>query len=883
MATDNIQVAVRCRPLNKREKSLKCENIVLINKAEKQIVLKNDKSGKVKSFSFDHVYDDDAQQEQVYNQIAFPLIESVFAGYNATIFAYGQTGCGKTWTMEGPRKTPDASLRGIIPNSFIQIFDTINVNKVATTKYLVSVAYIEIYNEEIRDLLGSNPEKRLALRQSPDKGVYVADLSRNIVTNVDQTQSLMDRGNGNRVVGATEMNALSSRSHSIFVINVETAEMDEETKEERIRVGKLNLVDLAGSERQSKTKAAGQRLKEATKINLSLSALGNVISALVEGKGKHIPYRDSKLTRLLQDSLGGNTKTAMVACISPASDNYDETLSTLRYANRAKNIKNKPKINEDPKDAMIRKYQEEISKLKVMLQKTTNGTGSGVASVQVVKEADPEQVRILQDQLSEMKTAIEERDGYMKELLKAKQDLEHEKKALKQRLASGEGTEEEFTELERQSSLLQTQVNEVQEEKHKAEEYVEQLKLAEEKIAGGETIDVAEQLKMMESQVISGAEEMKELQESKLRLLRHKEAYKQKYKSTKKLMKTRKNQEVQRLKQELSEAQDEIYDLHTEFQHERETMLDDIRALSKDLGLYKKIVERLIPLDILEPLLEDAKWNPETKNWELPLKLDNIKPSIKSPNRMKNPFHRIKNVFKQEELLKKKRPKKLHFGQRLRTLRELTKGSTIKQILHSSVSTVKPSKQAISIDDLPDLGVWKFSPGEVSAQQLSDEEPDVYIENKAFYPSSGDSHNLAEDSDMIADILDHELEQSIFSPGPKPPDPTIPTGLSIPEPKMENKNFSELKSLLKDADSPRELGGIEQILLKSPMKNRAFSPTFISPQVPPMPSNDVDYLLSLPKSRNREFGRSPTGEFSNEEDPFLKINKPAFRPAATEF
>lgn len=175
------------------------------------------------------------------------------------------------------------------------------------------------------------------------------------------------------MVGATEMNKDSSRSHSIFVVRIETSEMV--MGEERIKAGKLNLVDLAGSERQSKTKATGQRLKEATKINLSLSALGNVISALVEGKGKHIPYRDSKLTRLLQDSLGGNTKTIMIANVSPADYNYDETLSTLRYANRAKNIKNAPKINEDPKDALLREYQTEIAKLKEMLGSLqTNGS-----------------------------------------------------------------------------------------------------------------------------------------------------------------------------------------------------------------------------------------------------------------------------------------------------------------------------------------------------------------------------------------------------------------------------------------------------------------------------------------------------------------------------
>ena len=175
----------------------------------------------------------------------------------------------------------------------------------------------------------------------------------------------MEIGNANRVVGETAMNATSSRSHSIFTIYVETSEEDPANPgESRIKAGKLNLVDLAGSERQSKTKAEGQRLKEATKINLSLSALGNVISALVDGKTGHIPYRDSKLTRLLQDSLGGNTKTVMIANVGPADYNHDETLNTLRYASRAKNIQNRPRINEDPKDALLREYQDEVKKLK---------------------------------------------------------------------------------------------------------------------------------------------------------------------------------------------------------------------------------------------------------------------------------------------------------------------------------------------------------------------------------------------------------------------------------------------------------------------------------------------------------------------------------------
>ncbi|KAA3676052.1 kinesin family member 17 [Paragonimus westermani] len=252
------------------------------------------------------------------------------------------------------------------PRAFDHIFETISVSQ--NTKFLVHASYLEIYNEEIRDLLAQDVKTKLDLKEHPDKGVYVAGLSMHKVTSVQECQVIMGIGWKNRSTGSTLMNADSSRSHSIFTIYLEMVDRDPDSNQERIRAGKLNLVDLAGSERQAKTGASGDRFKEATKINLSLSALGNVISALVDAKVKHVPYRDSKLTRLLQDSLGGNTKTLMIACLSPADNNYDESLSTLRYANRAKNIQNKPKINEDPKDALLRQYQDEINRLRQLIE-----------------------------------------------------------------------------------------------------------------------------------------------------------------------------------------------------------------------------------------------------------------------------------------------------------------------------------------------------------------------------------------------------------------------------------------------------------------------------------------------------------------------------------
>ncbi|XP_060578330.1 kinesin-like protein KIF17 isoform X2 [Ruditapes philippinarum] len=359
-----VKVIVRCRPMNKREEDLKCKCVIEMTGARAQCAITNPGDAKAppKSFTFDGAYFVDSTTENIYNEIAYPLVEGVTEGYNGTIFAYGQTGCGKSFTMQGIHDPP--TQRGIIPRAFDHVFETVSCAD--DTKFLIHASYCEIYNEEIRDLLGKDIKAKLELHEHPEKGVYVNGLSTHPVHSVVECNKIMEKGWKNRSTGATLMNADSSRSHSIFSIMLEMMSADEEG-EEHIRAGKLNLVDLAGSERQAKTGATGSRLKEATKINLSLSALGNVISALVDGKSKHIPYRDSKLTRLLQDSLGGNTKTLMVACLSPADNNYDETLSTLRYANRAKNIKNKPKINEDPKDALLRQYQEEIERLKAML------------------------------------------------------------------------------------------------------------------------------------------------------------------------------------------------------------------------------------------------------------------------------------------------------------------------------------------------------------------------------------------------------------------------------------------------------------------------------------------------------------------------------------
>ncbi|XP_063401221.1 osmotic avoidance abnormal protein 3-like isoform X8 [Mytilus trossulus] len=419
-----VKVIVRCRPMNKRENDLKCKPCLSMESKRGQCTIKNpgDPKAPPKMFTFDGSYYTDSVTENIYNEIAYPLVEGVCEGYNGTIFAYGQTGCGKSFTMQGIVDPP--TQRGVIPRTFDHIFETVSV--IEGTKFLLHASYCEIYNEEIRDLLSKDVKAKLDLHEHPDKGVYVNGLTMHPVHNVADCEKIMERGWKNRATGATLMNADSSRSHSIFSVMLEMSQQDEEG-EDHIRAGKLNLVDLAGSERQAKTGATGARLKEATKINLSLSALGNVISALVDGKSKHIPYRDSKLTRLLQDSLGGNTKTLMIACLSPADNNYDETLSTLRYANRAKNITNKPKINEDPKDALLRQYQEEIEKLKAMLAGKIPVTASEPSSSDMNDDDDydgSKQQANRQDLEEEKERIREEYDARLEDM---KKEYENEK------------------------------------------------------------------------------------------------------------------------------------------------------------------------------------------------------------------------------------------------------------------------------------------------------------------------------------------------------------------------------------------------------------------------------------------------------------------------
>ncbi|KAF5898448.1 kinesin-like protein KIF1A isoform X15, partial [Clarias magur] len=384
MAGASVKVAVRVRPFNSREMSKESKCIIQMSGNTTTII--NPKAPKeTKSFSFDYSYwshttPEDinyASQQLVYNDIGEEMLLHAFEGYNVCIFAYGQTGAGKSYTMMG-RQEKDQ--QGIIPQLCEDLFTKINdSNTDNSMSYSVEVSYMEIYCERVRDLLNPKNKGNLRVREHPLLGPYVEDLSKLAVMSYNDIQDLMDSGNKARTVAATNMNETSSRSHAVFNIIFTQRRHDSETDNTSEKVSKISLVDLAGSERADSTGAKGTRLKEGANINKSLTTLGKVISALAEvdsGSNKNkkkkkvesfIPYRDSVLTWLLRENLGGNSRTAMVAALSPADINYDETLSTLRYADRAKQIRCNAVINEDPNNRLVRELKDEVSRLKELL------------------------------------------------------------------------------------------------------------------------------------------------------------------------------------------------------------------------------------------------------------------------------------------------------------------------------------------------------------------------------------------------------------------------------------------------------------------------------------------------------------------------------------
>jgi kinesin family protein 1 len=380
-SVDNIKVAVRMRPLNGREVSRNATACVEMIPDLQQTVITDPATGQKKRFTFDYSYDSSidpedpsfASQDTVWLDLGMGVLETAWQGFNVSLFAYGQTGSGKSFSMMGATEPKEQG--GVIPRACEEIFNRIDQAQLEESKngdelsYSVEASMLEIYNEKVRDLFNpSSNNSSLRIRENPNTGPYAEGLSRNVVSSFKEISSLMEAGAAARTVAATQMNATSSRAHTIFQVILTQTITNKETMSATDKVSRINLIDLAGSERANSTGASGDRLREGSAINQSLSTLGNCISKLAEnsssGRSKFVPYRNSALTLLLKDSLGGNARTIMIAAISPADINFGETLSTLRYADRAKQIKNKAVVNEDPNEKLIRELKDEITRLR---------------------------------------------------------------------------------------------------------------------------------------------------------------------------------------------------------------------------------------------------------------------------------------------------------------------------------------------------------------------------------------------------------------------------------------------------------------------------------------------------------------------------------------
>ncbi|KAF7818539.1 kinesin-like protein KIN-5B [Senna tora] len=440
----NVQVLLRCRPLSEDEQKLNVPNVVSCNEHKREVTVASKQVDRI--FAFDKVFGPKAQQRAIYDQAIAPIVNEVLDGYNCTIFAYGQTGTGKTYTMEGGMRNKGGDLpaeAGVIPRAVRQIFDMLEAQN---ADYSMKVTFLELYNEDITDLLApednsssrsveEKQKKPLSLMEDGKGCVVVRGLEEESVYGVNEIYALLERGASKRRTAETLLNKRSSRSHSVLTITIYVKEAVI-GGEELIKCGKLNLVDLAGSENILRSGAREGRAREAGEINKSLLTLGRVINALVE-HSPHIPYRDSKLTRILRDSLGGKTKTCIIATISPSAYCLEETLSTLDYASRAKNIKNKPEANQKVSKAVLLKdLYMEIERMKEDVRAAREKNGVYVpherfAREEAEKKARNEKIEQLESELGLSEKEVEKfRELYLTEQ-EQKLDLESELKDCK--------------------------------------------------------------------------------------------------------------------------------------------------------------------------------------------------------------------------------------------------------------------------------------------------------------------------------------------------------------------------------------------------------------------------------------------------------------------
>uniref|UniRef100_A0A8C9A8D5 Kinesin family member 27 n=1 Tax=Prolemur simus TaxID=1328070 RepID=A0A8C9A8D5_PROSS len=399
-----VKVAVRIRPLLCKEVLHNHQVCVRVVPNTQQIII-----GRDRIFTFDFVFGKNSTQDEVYNTCIKPLVLSLIEGYNATVFAYGQTGSGKTYTIGGGHVASVVEgQKGIIPRAIQEIFQSISERP--SIDFNIKVSYIEVYKEELRDLLELETSmKDLHIREDEKGNTVIVGVKECHVEDADEVMSLLEMGNAARHTGTTQMNEHSSRSHAIFTISICQVEKNTKAAEDgswyshQHIVSKFHFVDLAGSERVTKTGNTGERFKESIQINSGLLALGNVISALGDPRRKssHIPYRDAKITRLLKDSLGGSAKTVMITCVSPSSSDFDESLNSLKYANRARNIRNKPTVNFSPESDRMDEMEFEIKLLREALQSQRTSVSQ---TSQIHREGTPDKNKIhsLEEQVAQL-------------------------------------------------------------------------------------------------------------------------------------------------------------------------------------------------------------------------------------------------------------------------------------------------------------------------------------------------------------------------------------------------------------------------------------------------------------------------------------------------
>ncbi|TXG52671.1 hypothetical protein EZV62_021840 [Acer yangbiense] len=481
-SSQNVRVAVNIRPLITPELLVGCTDCITVVPGEPQVQIGSH------AFTYDNVFGNmGSPSTAVYDDCVAPLVEALFHGYNATVLAYGQTGSGKTYTM-GTNYSGEGSNSGVIPKAMESIFKRIDSMK-ESTEFLIRVSFIEIFKEEVFDLLDMNSSSLnkgegaflakpvvparvpIQIRETVNGGITLAGVTEAEVRTKEEMASYLSRGSLARATASTNMNSQSSRSHAIFTITMEQkkiartgATIDEAGDD--ILCAKLHLVDLAGSERAKRTGADGMRFKEGIHINKGLLALGNVISALGDEKkrkdGGHVPYRDSKLTRLLQDSLGGNSKTVMIACVSPADTNAEETLNTLKYANRARNIQNKAVINRDPMAAQMQRMRSQIEQLQAEILFYRGDSSLPFDELQILKQ----KVSLLEASNAELQRELQERRVTCEHLTQRALDAQVEKDKLVLKIESarnGKSWDEIDCTSNEGSDLLKTYVSKIQE------------------------------------------------------------------------------------------------------------------------------------------------------------------------------------------------------------------------------------------------------------------------------------------------------------------------------------------------------------------------------------------------------------------------------------